>query len=173
MSLGLSFGRPPTCATGIPNVAAFCKSNGANGLIASPSSVMCTNSCDQYHWDSKGNILSDGRGDSLCAIFRGCDKNHDAHKCCRAPSSCTLRLGMGKIDIGDFTHFPGNTYAMYTSARAHFEGGGSQNGLTGSSSHSTSTSKGVPSLNIPPASHQRANSTFVYNVGIPPVDKAQ
>ena len=73
--------RAASCAS-IPaaEVAAFCRDNGANGLVANAGSVICHR----------------GRHPSS-----SCAKASDAITCCRAPTTCVLHVGMGALSLAE------------------------------------------------------------------------
>ena len=62
-------------------VAAFCRDNGANGLVANAGSVLC--------------FVPSQDPSSSCA------RASDAIVCCRAPTTCVLHVGMGALTADD------------------------------------------------------------------------
>ena len=97
--------RHPTCDS-VKDAASFCKSNGANGLVANPGSVKC-----QATWSWKPVP---------------CNKHDDAHTCCRAPTNCKLHNGMGDVSYNGLASVYGADYTgaddfkqSYLIARAH------------------------------------------------------
>ena len=61
---------PAKCGT-IANPSAFCAKHGGNGLVPAPQSVACAEA--------------------------PCDAAVDGHTCCRPPSVCTLKIGLGAV----------------------------------------------------------------------------